>query len=160
MLRTSSSPTPRSFSGVVSSSTSPGGDVNWRDVVLLLLARMDARWLARAAVRTALARFVGRGLALSMRVLRVRAADVSGGLGSGSGVSDGGGPSRGESEGAVAVVAAAPDVGMAGGEYLSSTSLLLSSRLLILLARSRLLLPECCALVATLAAELPLVAVG
>ena len=110
-------------------------DADWRKVPLLF-ARRDARWLARAAVRAALARFVGRGLALSMRV---RHAGVSGrsGTGSGGGTGD-------EVAGAVAIIAAAPVVGGARGEHLSPFSLLLSSLRLTLLARSRLLLPEWC----------------
>ena len=86
---------------------------------------MDARWLARAAARTTLARFVGRGLALSTRVLRARAAGMSGRLDSGS-VSVGGGASGGKNEGAVPIAAAMPGVGTAGGGHLSSVSLLLS----------------------------------
>jgi len=54
----------------------------------------------------------------------------------------GGGTSRGEGVGAVAVAAAMPVVGMPIGEQLSLDSLLLSSRRLALLARSRLLLPD------------------
>ena len=66
----------RRISGEASffSSTSPGGDADRRDVVPLLLARTAARLLARAAVRTALARFVGSGRALSTRASRVHAA--------------------------------------------------------------------------------------
>jgi hypothetical protein len=54
----------RKASGVSLSRSLVVGD--WRDVPLLL-ARRVARLLARAAVRAALARFVGRGLALSAR---------------------------------------------------------------------------------------------
>ena len=120
------------------------GDADWRDVPLLF-ARRDARWLTRAAVRAALPRFVGRGLALSTRA---RGAGASGtGTGSsGGGVSCGGGGGGGagdEVDGAVVVatIAATPVVGVAGGEHPSPASLLSSLRL-ALLARSRLLLPE------------------
>ena len=74
---------------------------------------------------------------------RVRAAGVSGRWDSGMGVSVGGGASGGANEGTVTGIAAMPCVGGAGDGPLSSFSLLLSSRRLALLARSRLLLPEC-----------------
>jgi len=64
----------------------------------------------------------------------------------------GGGVSRCGDEGISAVVAAAPCTGAAGGGQTPASTLLLSSRLL---ARSRLLLPECGAWLATSAAESP-----
>jgi hypothetical protein len=67
----------------------------------------------------------------------------------------GGGVSRCGDKGISAVVAAAPCTGAAGGGQTSASTLLLSSRLLALLARSRLLLPECGAWLATSAAESP-----
>ena len=81
----------------------------------------------------ALTRFIGRGLVLSLR----------GRLFSGKGerVSVEGGASGGGNEGTVAIVAAKPGVGAAGGGPLCTFSLLLSSRRLALLARSRLLFP-------------------
>ena len=86
----------------------------------------------------ALTRFIGSGLAL-----RVRArSQGTGVLDSLKGVSFGGGSSGGGGEGTVPIVAAAPEVGVAGGGRLSSASLLLLSLGLALLARSRLLLPE------------------
>jgi len=54
----------------------------------------------------------------------------------------GGGGGGGEGIGIAAVIAATPVVGVAGGACPSSASLLLSSLRLVLLARSRLLLPE------------------
>ena len=122
------------------------GDADWRDVPLLF-ARRDARWLTRAAVRAALPRFVGRGLALSTRARGAGASGTGTGTGSsGGGVSCGGGGGGGagdEVDGAVVVatIAATPVVGVAGGEHPSPASLLSSLRL-ALLARSRLLLPE------------------
>jgi len=120
------------------------GDADWRDVPLLF-ARRDARWLTRAAVRAALPRFVGRGLALSTRARGAGASGTGTGTGSsGGGVSCGGGGGAGdEVDGAVVVatIAATPVVGVAGGEHPSPASLLSSLRL-ALLARSRLLLPE------------------
>jgi hypothetical protein len=153
---------PRSFSGV---SSSLGGEVDWRAVAAafhLLLAMTAALWLARVEVTAAFMRFIGIGLALSLRAR-----------------SRGGGSSGGEVNGTVAVVTATPDVSVAGveggedegdegeggegeggegkggegeggegkggeGEGLSSASLLLSSLRLALLACSRLLLPEWC----------------
>ena len=122
------------------------GDADWRDVPLLF-ARRDARWLTRAAVRAALPRFVGRGLALSTRARGAGASGTGTGTGSsGGGVSCGGGGGGGagdEVDGAVVVatIAATPVVGVAGGEHLSPASILSTLRL-ALLARSRLLLPE------------------
>ena len=85
----------------------------------------------------ALNRFKGRGLALRVRAWS-RAAGV---LDSLKAVSVGGGASGGDGEGAVAIVAAMPVGGVAGGE-LPSLASLLSFRRLALLSRSRLLLPE------------------
>jgi len=87
-----------------------------------------------------------------MRALRATGASGRSGTGT---VLVGGGASRGEDEGAAAVIAATPDIGVAGGGHLSAASLLLSSLRLALLARSRLLLPEGCAWawVAVLAAD-------
>jgi len=101
----------------------------------LFLAMTAALWLARVAVRAAFTRFIGRGLALSICPWPF--------LEKGKGVSVGGSASGVENEGTVAVIAATPGVGSAGGGPLSSFSLLLSSRRLALLALSRLLLPEC-----------------
>ena len=119
------------------------------------MARMAARWLARAAVRTALARLTGSGLALSKQVLR--AAGTSGRSGSGT-VSVGGGASGGERVGAAAIVTATPDV--AGGAGPSSAPLLPSSCRLFLLARSHLRLPESQARACVAWSESPPVAVG
>jgi len=69
---------------------------------------------------------------LQPRAHTVEAAEVGG---------SGGGSSWGEGEGASAVFAASPVVGVAGGRHLSLASLLSSHRL-ALLARSLLLLPE------------------
>jgi hypothetical protein len=55
-------------------------------------------------------------------------------------VANGGGGGGGGSKGITAVFAATPVVGVAGGAWLSSASLLLSSLHLFLLARFRLLL--------------------
>ena len=91
----------------------------------------------------AFTRFIDNGLALSVH------ARSPGGAGSGGEVDggevDGGEGDGGEVDGTVAVIAATPDVGVAGGGHLSAASLLLSSLRLALLARSRLLLPEWCA---------------
>jgi hypothetical protein len=66
MLKEDSPSPSRKASGVSLSRSLVVGD--WRDIpVPLLLARRVAHLLARAAVRAALARFVGRGLALSTR---------------------------------------------------------------------------------------------
>ena len=51
--------------------------------------------------------------------------------------------SGGVVEGGVTANVATPVVGVSGGRLFSSLSLLLSSRRLVLLACSRLLLPEC-----------------
>jgi len=118
-----------------------------------------ALWLARVAVIAAFTRFIGRGLALSVRA-RSRAGTFEA-------VPVMGAASGGEGDGAVAiaVIAATPFVCVAGGKQLSPASLLLSSLRLALLARSRLLLPEWCAWEAAVAdasavAESPHVAVG
>jgi len=88
-------------------------------------------------VSLALICFIGRGL-----VLNVCAHPFSE---KGEGVSVEVGATGGGNEGryTVAIAIATPDVGIAGGRPLSSFSLLLSSHRLALLARSRLLLPEC-----------------
>jgi len=110
-----------------------------RDVPLLF-ARRVARLLAHAAVRAALAPFVGRGLALSTRAwpigvsVRTGTGSDGGGTGSGGGTGD-------EAAGAVATIAAMPVVGVVWGKHLSPASILSTLRL-ALLARSRLLLPE------------------
>jgi len=132
----SPSPSRRASGGSLSlASVSLGEETDWREVPLLL-ARRDARWLARVAVRAALERFVGRGLALNTRAQRL---GISGRMRAGSS-----GRAGGDGVGAVAIVDPTPIVGGAGGELLSPASLLSSLRL-ALLARSRLLLPEWCA---------------
>jgi hypothetical protein len=127
MLNASSSQGSLSFSGDDSSDA-----VRRFAAVPLLLARTAARWLARVAVIAALALFRACGRAL---YAWARAVDGGGAGSVGCGISGGGG------EGIVAVVAAMPDVGVAGGGRLPAASLLSSLRL-ALLARSRLLLPE------------------
>ena len=81
---------------------------------------------------------MGRGLALSVRALPLLCRFIS----RKASPLGGGGTSRGEGVGAVAVAAATPVVGVPIGEQLSLDSLLLSSRRLALLARSHLLLPD------------------
>jgi hypothetical protein len=137
------------------SSLSADGEVDRCGEVVaapLLLARTEALWLARKAVRAALARFNGGGLVLRMRagvathvpgdddaffseVGRVGGGDAAGG---------------GEAVVAIATLSAKPGVGMADGGRLFSASILLSSRLLLLLARSRLCLPVWFGLAASL----------
>jgi hypothetical protein len=115
---------------------------DWLGVLVpLLLARRVARLLARVAVRAALARFVGRGLALSTRAKRVVVSGTGGGGGDGGGGTGSGGGTGDEAASAVATIAATPVAGVAWGEHLSPASILSTLRL-ALLARSRLLLPE------------------
>ena len=131
----------RSVSGA-SSSASPWGERDRRADCPRLLAMSAALLLARVAVMAALTRFIGRGLALRVRS-RPCAAGMSCWLESLWAVwvvSIGPDSPGGEGEGASAVNAVTPGVGVAGGK--PPASLLLSSLRLALLARSLLLLPE------------------
>ena len=135
------SPSPsRRISGAASSSlpSSLGGEVERQVVVHLFLANTAALWLERAAVRAALARFIGRGLGLRTRAPLARGVGVAGAMVE----SD---SAEGDGVGGISVSVAMPEVGMAEGVRPPSASFLLSSRRLLLLARSRLLLPVCLA---------------
>jgi len=144
------------MSGAAALSSSLGDEVDRQlDVVPRFLARTAALLLTRDAVRTAFARLVGRALALKTWA---RVGGVC--MFSGNGVSVEGGASKGEGKGSVAVVAAKPNVGSAGGGHLPAASLLLSSCRLTLPARSLLLFPDGFLWAAALVAETPPFALG
>ena len=145
MFRLVSLSAPRSFSGVVLLDE----EVDCRaDAIPLLLARTAALLLVRDAVITAFAFLVGSGRALSTCASPLAAGVVDGsespmitGRGATWGVLEGGDVSGGVVESISAIIAAPPSIGTAGGGHLSPSTLLLSSRRLALLARSRLLFP-------------------
>ncbi len=124
------------------------------------MARMAALLLARDMISCAFAFLVGNSLALRLRALVTRVADDNDCTSLARWVPEGGDESGGVDEGGVATTVATPLAGVSEGRQKSSASLLLSSRRLVLLARSRLLLPECCVREVTLAAEAPPLAVG
>ena len=119
--------------------------------------RIAALLFTLDVISCACAFLVGKGLALSMQILETGVVDEDCGQ-SVWGVPEGGNVTGGEVEHGADT--ATPLVGVTDGSCSSSAPLLLSSRLLVLLARSRLLLPECCAWVATLGAKLLPLAVG
>ena len=146
-LRTSCTASFLSADGGGGTAGFPVGDLLGEEV-LLLFARTAAFLLAREAVRAALARLVGSGLALSTWA-RANAYPACVGVHNDSVLSGRGDPVEGDASGGkgedlVAVPGASPIVGVAGDRRPPSASLLLSSRLLLLLARSLLLLPLCC----------------
>jgi len=139
---------PRKISGSVSFSVDEDVQRGVVVPVLLFLARTAALWLARVAVRTALARFSGNGLALSTLARTLATGAVFGGskppvlsalLSKCWGATEESNTAGGDGEGAVS--SAMSGVGMAAGGQLPSASFLLSSRRLFLLACSLLLLP-------------------
>jgi len=127
-------------------------------VVPLLFARTAALLLAREAISTALAFFVGRGLVLSTCICGPGVVDDN--CVSSTGAPEESEASGGGDEGAVAVIMAMPVDGVSEIGRFPSASLFLSSRRLLFLACSRLLLPECCAWARTFAAESQPVAVA
>jgi len=123
----------RRFSGASSSLLgSSGGEVERQIIAPLFLARTAALWLARAAF----ACLVGRGLGLSTRAPRTFDVGVAGATLDCD-------KAGGDAEDSVPVLVVMLCVGVAVGLGPSSASFLLSSCRLLLLARSRLLLPVC-----------------
>ena len=114
-----------------------GEDVEWC-TVSRLLARTAARLLARVAMKVAFACLVGKCRGRALSVLAREGVVVRRGVT----VMVEGGVSRCGDGDMAAAVATAPKAGSAGGGHVFPAALLLSSRRLILLARSRLLFPE------------------
>jgi hypothetical protein len=133
MLRLLSSPAPRSFSGVDSL------EADCREAAApLLLASVAALWLAREAASAAFSFYTTSGRALWQRARTIEEAEAGTRVDSEGEGED----SLGGAGGVHAAPVPTPAFGVPGGGKFPSASLLLSSRRLLLLARSRRLFPE------------------